>query len=124
MSNTPAARYGIVRPDDAEFKPLELANRDPSTGIRGEVWVAYQSEDRRRVFGMCRFTPGRTWFRAPDETLIVLSGRVRITIDGGEPLEPEVGEAVYFREGHEVCYEVLEAFEEWFWMARSEPFEL
>jgi uncharacterized cupin superfamily protein len=51
-----------------------------------------------------------------DEVLVARNGRIRIRIDNHPVIEPAAGDAVYFTKGQRVSYEVLEDFEEWFWI--------
>jgi uncharacterized cupin superfamily protein len=119
--DVPASDGQLIRPTALALAPYDLTSRDVETGegLRCEVALAWNSPNGLR-FGISRFTPGRMSFVSKvDEVLVPRSGRIRITIDGGTPLEPAPGDAVYFAAGQRVEYEVLEDFEEWFWILEA-----
>ena len=121
---TPDASPGqgqLIRPASVTFEPYDLASRDVvvSGGLTCEVALSWEAPSGLR-FGIARFTTGRMSFVSKvDEVLVPRSGRIRILIDDAPAVEPEPGDAVYFGKGQHVVYEVLEDFEEWFWILEN-----
>ncbi|MBM3677125.1 MAG: cupin domain-containing protein [Actinobacteria bacterium] len=121
MPDSPAAHGQLIRPSTAPFERYDLASRDVdvSGGLTCEVAISWAAPSGLR-FGIARFTPGRMSFVSKvDEVLVARSGRIRISIDDAPAVEPEPGDAVYFAIGQHVVYEVLDDFEEWFWVIES-----
>lgn len=121
MPESSPAQGQLIRPDLVAFEPYDLASRGVtvSGGLTCEVSLAWAAPSGLR-FGIARFTPGRMSFVSQvDEVLVPRRGRVRILIDDAPPVEPEPGDAVYFTKGQRVVYDVLEGFEEWFWILET-----
>ncbi len=73
--------------------------------------VLSQSDDECVVRGLWECTPGSfRWEWTYDETLVVVSGRARVRIDGGPTIEIGPGDFAYFERGQSAIWETVELF--------------
>jgi uncharacterized protein len=94
----------------AALGPAPIPDEDVVEGEpRGSTVVLRSSEDKRLNNGVWECTPGK--FYLPhnyEETVTVISGRVTVTPEGGEPVELGPGDTAFFPAGTRVLWEVHE----------------
>ena len=115
-----------IRIHDPVTIPLEPTPIEPNDIISGEAGgssvVLYQSADGRAMNGIWRVTPGSfRWNYTCDETIYLLSGRGRITAEGGEPVEFRAGQLLSFPKGLRATWEVFETVRKIFVLSSEEP---
>ncbi|TXN30397.1 cupin domain-containing protein [Lacisediminihabitans profunda] len=102
---------------DLTEKLLTPPSAEPLDGdilIRSRVYFA--TEDRRIVSGVWESDPGRSrWeFESRGELIHVVSGRMTVHRDGGEPVEITPGTTAYFPIGWTGVWEVHETLRKFF----------
>jgi uncharacterized cupin superfamily protein len=95
---------------NAPLGPAPIPDEDIVAGEpKGSTAVLRSSDDKRLNNGVWECTPGK--FYLPhnyEETVTVISGRVTVTPEGGEPLELGPGDTAFFPAGTRVLWEVHE----------------
>lgn len=94
----------------APLGPAPIPDEDIVEGDpKGSTVVLRSSEDKRLNNGVWECTPGK--FYLPhnyEETVTIISGRVTVTPEGGEPVELGPGDTAFFPAGTRVLWEVHE----------------
>ena len=106
----------VIRPAEVdagalEAKPLAPPSAQPLSGeitVRGKV--EFVNDDRTIVSGIWESDPGRSrWeFLTRGEIVHILSGRMIVHEDGGEPAELTAGSAAFFPIGWTGEWSVVE----------------
>jgi len=116
----PVAHVDVGR---AELKPWELPedwHLEGDSSARGVV--VSRSPDARLLRGIWEAQPSTFRFLFDsDETMVVLSGRMTITPDGGEPVELMPGDMAFFAAGTQTVWKVHEPMRKAFHAASTEP---
>jgi len=106
---------------EAKLDPLPI---DPSQVISGDpqataklLWI---SDDHKLCNGIWECTPGVFDWSHADETATVISGRVTVTPEGGEPVELGPGDVAFWPEGTKTRWEVHETVRKSFHLHASE----
>ena len=83
---------GAAEAELEDWGPLKEATGDAMTVHGLELWV-----DGAKSAGIWQVTPGQSYWRQDElEVIFVLSGRMTVTPDGGEPLEVKAGDVAVF----------------------------
>lgn len=107
-----------VRVEDVELTrdtrfPGEVLAGDPVMGTA----VLWASPDRAVVRGVWQAEPGRfTWEFPRNETLVVVRGSARVTVEGGPELTLNPGDVAAFRTGDRTVWEVTESLRKVFFI--------
>ncbi len=83
---------GAAEAELEDWGPLAEATEGPMAVHGVEMWV-----DGARSAGIWQCSPGPSYWRQDEnEVIYVLSGRMTVTSDGGEPLEVGAGDIAVF----------------------------
>ena len=97
----------LANATDAELEdwgPLEEATGDPMATHGLEMWVV-----GGKSAGIWQCTPGPSyWVQDENEVIYVLSGRMTVTPDGGEPAEVKAGDVAVFPTGWKGTWDIHE----------------
>ncbi len=121
MSNTELV--GKVHVADVALEPWPLPPEAILAGVpdaRGTV--VSRAEGGRVVRGLWACTPGTfRWSWNYDESLVVISGRARVRVDGGPVVEIGPGDYAWFARGQQSTWEILEPLRKAFHAHAAEP---
>ncbi|WP_067848187.1 cupin domain-containing protein [Mycolicibacterium wolinskyi] len=79
-----------------DWGPLPEATGEPMATAGKKLWTG----DGIREFGIWKCAPGPSrWVFETHESITVLSGRMTVTEDGGEPYEVKAGDSAVFPKG-------------------------
>lgn len=70
------------------------------------VSILWVNEDKTHGSGYWCATPGEFYLHHPDETVVILEGRVTVTPDGGDPVDLGPGDMGFFPGGTRVLWNV------------------
>ena len=107
---------------DLEDKPLGPPSAEPLSGdIMTRSWVPFTSEDGKTLCGTWECEPGASrWeFLERGEFIHVLSGRMTVEQDGGEPVELTAGSSAVFPLGWTGTWTVQETLRKVFTVFRA-----
>ena len=87
---------------------------------QGSAVILWKSADGKQCNGIWECTPGTFNWIHTDETATLVSGRVTVTPEGGEPFEIAAGDVVFFPEGTKTRWEVHETVRKAFHLHAAE----
>jgi uncharacterized cupin superfamily protein len=76
--------------------------------------LLWANEDKTLFNGYWYCTPGVFHLHHPDETVVILEGRVTVTPDDGDPVDLGPGDMAFFAGGTRVLWEVHQAIRKGF----------
>jgi uncharacterized cupin superfamily protein len=87
---------------------------------QGSATILWRSDDGKQCNGIWECTPGTFNWIHTDETATLVAGRVTVTLEGGEAMEIEAGDVVFFPEGTKSRWEVHETVRKAFHLHAAE----
>jgi uncharacterized cupin superfamily protein len=115
MSETKVAE--VLKLSAAEM-PLTASPIPTEDIVAGEpeafVSLLWHNEERTLGNGYWYCTPGTFYLHHPDETVVILEGRVTVTPDGGTAVDLGPGDVGFFTNGARVLWTVHQAIRKGF----------
>jgi len=106
---------------DAVLDPWPL---DPAQVVAGDPQASgtllWKSDDSKLCAGIWECTPGTFDWTHADETACIVTGRVTVSLEGGDALELAAGDAVFFPAGSKTRWEVHETVRKAFHLHAAE----
>ncbi len=123
LKSVAAPFAGKLNIPSADLQSWPLPPEIVLTGApRASGTVLSKSADGRIVRGLWDCTPGSfRWNWNYDETIVVVSGRVTVTLDDGRKVELNPGDMAFFERGQGSVWTVHEHFRKGFHADSPEP---
>ena len=102
-----AARADGVSTTDVPHGKLESFNWVSKPEVGGSQAIIYRSPDGKRVAVAFKESGKGTYTFPFDEFFYVISGNIKISVDGGPTFEVKPGGVTYLKEGQTVDYEFI-----------------
>jgi uncharacterized cupin superfamily protein len=107
---TTRAQSAIKQPiTDAQLEPFPVPAEWVIEGNpEGRAAILWRSEDGKHANGIWECTPGTFSWTHTDETATLVTGRVTVTLPGGEAIELAAGDLAFFPEGMTTRWQIHE----------------
>lgn len=87
-----------------DWGPLDEATGEPMHTRGRDIW-----QDGNQEIGVWECTPGPSYWKQEDHEFVhILSGRMTVTPDDGEPLEVSAGDTAFFPRGWAGTWQIHE----------------
>ena len=107
--STQAAAAVRQKVSDAHLEPMPIPAEWVIEGDpQASATLLWKSADGKQANGIWECTPGMFNWIHTDETATLVTGRVTVTPEGGEPIEVSAGDVVFFPEGTKTRWQVHE----------------
>jgi uncharacterized cupin superfamily protein len=119
--STQAQAAVTQRVSEARLEPMPIPAEWVLEGDpQASAVLLWRSADGKQANGIWECTPGTFNWVHTDETATLVAGRVTVTPEGGEPIEIQAGDVVFFPEGTKTQWQVHETVRKAFHLHAAE----